>query len=289
MKVFALASLACLVFCGCGKEQINSEPKPKEITAVDVFNQRIEENGHLSFESWNGKLRRRDSDIILHFLDHASAVLVDYGIGVSTYEGSYVIHPTGKITVGFVNDEPYGPFREQGTRKMILSKDGEDLLLHREDGHTSWLPKGDSASTHPSIDGFWPLRATPKKHENLPIPKTASKQAGDDTYLHLAWFHNHPDRNSPHLKNLMLLFEKAKIRALTESNMGVASVYVLEEQEEEALRILKSNPDIMSDRIMGLTGYRAKYLPRYNEYPGEPAPLPTGFPKNLLDKTDEKQ
>jgi hypothetical protein len=121
----------------------------------------IKENDHVDFESWNGKPRGVDSDSVLHFYKDTRVVLEDRSIGVTHYEGSYDLRPEGRVVVtlkGYRKDWP----------TMILRRNGTDWLLHREDGHTSWLPKGHPSMSDPRVDGFWPFRASIIRLPNKP-------------------------------------------------------------------------------------------------------------------------
>jgi hypothetical protein len=152
MKNFVSLLTTCLCFVACGKrEALVVEPDPHEALVKC-----ISENGHVDFESWNGKPRGVDSDSALHFYKDSRVVLEDRGLSVSHYEGSYDFGADGRVEVTLKN------YREDWPH-MILRRDGTDLLLYREDGHTSWLPIGDPNLPEPQVDGFWPFRASTKK------------------------------------------------------------------------------------------------------------------------------
>ena len=129
------------------------ERHPKQLVSTD-FLRRLDQEDHVTFESWNGNLKHVDSDQVLHFKKNSKVIMVDMGLGVTQYKGTYEIWPNDRIMV-FLDKYP------KEWPPMVLSADGEDLLVHRVDGHTSWLPKD-----HPDVDdpdghtsGYWPFRA----------------------------------------------------------------------------------------------------------------------------------
>lgn len=148
MKNLALLLTVCSCLSGCGK------PKApvKKLDPSEILKKQFSEMGHVDFRSWNGNLRGLDSDDVLHFYKDSKVELEDIGYSLLYYKGSYQLRPEGRVAIslsGYGRDWPI----------MALRREGEDLLLYREDGHTSWLPKGDSNLPCPDVDGFWPFRA----------------------------------------------------------------------------------------------------------------------------------
>lgn len=155
MKNFALLVIIpfCLVSCDKPKSPVTvADPKIVTTTPDDILVKRIGQTGEVSFKSWNGNLRGLDNDDVLHFRKESKVVLESMSVGVNYFKGTYALTPDGRVSVDIKGiHEPWPP--------MILRTDGTDLLLYREDGHTSWLPPGDPNLPMPDVDGFWPFRA----------------------------------------------------------------------------------------------------------------------------------
>ena len=162
MNKLAQLLAICIFLGGCGEHEV-AIPKMDPAASLE---RRIGETGHVSFESWNGKLRGVDSDSILHFYKDSKVVLEDRGISVAHYEGSYDLRPDGRVAVMLKRYREDWPL-------MILRLEGTNLLLYREDGHTSWLPK-DFPDPDPQADGYWPFRATNK----APAQQAGSSNGG---------------------------------------------------------------------------------------------------------------
>jgi hypothetical protein len=164
MKNLALLLIACFVLSACGKPEVPAT----ETDLRESFVKSISEIGRIDFESWNGKPRGVDSDSALHFYKDSRVVLEDRGIGITHYEGSYEVRPEGRVVVTLKTYHKDWPL-------MILRRDGADWLLYREDGHTSWLPKGDPNLPDPRVDGFWPFRASTIKIAQQDAPSDGEK------------------------------------------------------------------------------------------------------------------
>jgi hypothetical protein len=84
-------------------------------------------------------------------------------IGVDQFKGTSYITPNGRVEVSILDyHEPWPP--------MILRVDGDDLLLYREDGHTSSLPKNYPYPNEQS-DALWPFRATNESDAQQAAPR----------------------------------------------------------------------------------------------------------------------
>jgi hypothetical protein len=158
MKNFAL--LMTMSFClGCCDKReapvTAADSKIVSAAPADILVKRIGQTGEVSFKSWNGNLRGLDNDDVLHFYADSKIVLEHRSIGVDHFRGTYDMTPDGRVAVAIKGFHESWP-------PMVLGVDGTDLLLYREDGHASWLPKGDPNLPEPSVDGFWPFRATAK-------------------------------------------------------------------------------------------------------------------------------
>ncbi len=117
---------------------------------VREFAATLARSGEVVFESWNGELRGTDSDALLYFRRDSDVILEERGVGIRTFEGSFRVDDAGLVVLDLPGFEGSWP-------TMRLGRDGQELVLHREDGHTSWLPP--DFPDHPaSVDGFWPFR-----------------------------------------------------------------------------------------------------------------------------------
>lgn len=155
MKKFSLLMIIplCLSFCEKRETPVTAADSKNVTTAsADILVKRIGQTGKVSFNSWNGNLRGLDNDDVLHFYNDSKVVLERMSVAVNHFKGTYALTPDGRVVVDIKGiDEPWPP--------MILRADETDLMLYREDGHTSWLPPGDPNLPEPRVDGFWPFRA----------------------------------------------------------------------------------------------------------------------------------
>jgi hypothetical protein len=155
MKSLLILIAACFGAISCTEHA----PKTAEVDPVQVFVAAINEKGDLAFESWNGKLKGVDSDSILHFRKDSKVELEDRGIGIQYFRGSYALDPGGRITISLNGYNWKWP-------AMLLRHDGEDLVLYREDGVTTWPIEASNPDA--SIEGFWPFRESETEEPNKP-------------------------------------------------------------------------------------------------------------------------
>ena len=155
MKNFALLMIIPICLGSCEMREVPvTATSPKIVTAApaEILVKRIAQTGEVSFKSWNGNLRGLDHDDVLHFYRESKVVLERMSVDVNNFKGTYALTPDSRVVVDIKGiHEPWPP--------MILRTDGTDLLLYRQDGHTSWLPPGDPNLPEPRADGFWPFRA----------------------------------------------------------------------------------------------------------------------------------
>jgi hypothetical protein len=127
--------------------------KSASISPAAILLKRIGTTGQVSFKSRNGNLLGLDNDFILHFYANSKVEFQRMSIGVDHFKGTSYITPNGRVEVSIIGlYEPWPP--------MILRLDGADLLLYREDGHTSSLPKDYPYPVVGQPDALWPFRAT---------------------------------------------------------------------------------------------------------------------------------
>lgn len=144
--VILVASLALLSCSDQGSEVA----KVAEVSPSRELAERLAQADTVVFESWNGKLKGADSDSLLHFHRDSAVVLEERSIGIRSFEGTYEVDSDGTIKVDIPGYNGSWP-------TMKLDLDGGDLVLHRQDGHTSWLPP-DYPDPPSSVDAFWPFR-----------------------------------------------------------------------------------------------------------------------------------
>lgn len=82
--------------------------------------------------------------------------------------------------------------------------------------------------------------------------KNIKKQMGDYTYVHLAMFYDQEIA-----RQLLLKLEEDGIRAVSEIELGVVSVWVLESRKADGLHVLQSNAAWIAAR-KGVTEDQAK-------------------------------
>ena len=139
--------------------------EPAKESPVKLLESRIKEEGEVVFIPWNGKLPKDGSNCYFRLKQESQVHLAYMGYGGDLCSGHFSFTPAGSIEakLSFI----YWPI-------MVLRRDGEDLLLYREDGKTWWhdlyppAGKPSERDTWPFrpkyIDNFWPLRAAKKKN-----------------------------------------------------------------------------------------------------------------------------
>ena len=139
-------------------------------SAEKLLESRIKKEGEVVFIPWNGKLPKDGSNCYLRFKQKSEVGLAFMGYGGDLLAGSFSF-----ITDVLIEPKLRADFR--GSRFiywpiMVLRRDGEDLLLYRDDGKKWWhdlyppagkLSERDTWPFQPEyIDNFWPLRAAKK-------------------------------------------------------------------------------------------------------------------------------
>jgi hypothetical protein len=138
-------------------------------SAEKLLESRIKAEKEVVFIPWNGQLPEDGSRCTLRF-QQGSQIRLDFvGYGIDFFFGSFSFI-NGSLIEAKIKDGAHRPYIYWP--RMVLRRDGEDLLLYREDGKTWWhdiypeAGKPSQRDTWPfypkSIDGFWPLRATRK-------------------------------------------------------------------------------------------------------------------------------
>jgi hypothetical protein len=97
---------------------------------VVAFEDLMRRDGALAFRSWEGKWIGMDSDTDLRFFPGGKVEMVEYGLGVVDYEGTYRLDFDGLLTATF---EGYGRWPV-----MRLGSDERSLVLSRSDGRKGW-------------------------------------------------------------------------------------------------------------------------------------------------------
>jgi hypothetical protein len=102
MRVWS-AILLSIVFA----HRLAGESPPSQI--VSEFQHRLESNGSVTFEAWNGKPECFDCDTHLIFLLDGRVNMLESGYVATTYHGKYHISNDGKIIATFRASEGRGP------------------------------------------------------------------------------------------------------------------------------------------------------------------------------------
>lgn len=133
-----------LVGCSTSRQEA---PAPAEV----VFEKRLNENGAVTFRSWDGKAYRMNSDTELAFFPDHNVQMLDWGLTLTRYGGHYTIDREGRITASFEDYQPQWPMTQ-------LDLDGDTLLLRPVDPDSPLI----IGQRHPTMmhteSGFWPFR-----------------------------------------------------------------------------------------------------------------------------------
>ena len=120
--------------------------------AVSEFRDRIENNGSITFRSWNGKAFRMDSDTDITFFANGAAHMFEWGFALASYNGTYRIQSDGRISVQFNHFD-------KGWPDMRLERDATSLLLRPAKGDVGFVMGNRAGATMPGGGGsYWPFR-----------------------------------------------------------------------------------------------------------------------------------
>ncbi len=124
-----------------------------EESPVETLASLIDEKNKVVFSAWNGDEPPSGQRCELHLQADSKIYLYTLGYGINFIHGTFSILNGSLIEIKMDVSDPFTDWPI-----MLLERDGEDLLLYRSDGKTSWH---DDYPFYPeSIDGFWPLRAS---------------------------------------------------------------------------------------------------------------------------------
>ena len=165
MKKCALLCCWMMLLAGCKNPERQSVA---EKSGANLLESRIRQEKEVVFIPWDGKLPEDGSRCTVRFQQGSRIRLYLFGSDIRDYVGSFNFLNDRLIEAKIKSDVWPHPY--MFWPRMLLRREGEDLLLYREDGTTWWhdlYPKDGSTSrrdTWPfypeSIDGFWPLRAS---------------------------------------------------------------------------------------------------------------------------------
>lgn len=142
-----IASLTLIAALGCQ----SSHKPPPHAPATVAFDARMNQNGSVTFRSWNGKAYRMDSDTEIVFFPDQTAQMLEWGFSVTHYAGTYHLEPDGHVTATFHDYQPGWP-------AMILDVDGESLILRPIEDQGFIVGTRGSATIPKDANGFWPFR-----------------------------------------------------------------------------------------------------------------------------------
>lgn len=130
MRKCALLSCCILLLAGCREQQ---KQQVADESAASVLESRIKEEKEVVFIPWNGKLPEDGSNCYLRFKQESEVRLDFMGYGGDIHAGHF----------SFITDASIEAILKSGNSyinwpRMVLRRDGDDLLLYREDGKTWW-------------------------------------------------------------------------------------------------------------------------------------------------------
>ena len=117
------------------------------------FHERLIDGGTITFRSFGGQWVGTDGDTDLHFTDDRNIVMIEYGVGVTTYHGTYEISQNGVIDAKFAGFPSEWP-------QMIIGRDDRSLVLTTT-AKRGFVFGGRGGAVLSSEDGpYWPFRPT---------------------------------------------------------------------------------------------------------------------------------
>jgi len=150
----------CAIVGGCaghGTTNATTRPTTMPVASIDLpviaFEDLLRRDGALTFRSWEGKRIGMDCDTDLRFFPGGKLEMVECGLGVVQYEGTYRLDFDGLLTTKFEGYDRWPVMR--------LGSDERSLVLSRSDGrrgmgwdgHQSGMTDGKS---------YWPFRPASK-------------------------------------------------------------------------------------------------------------------------------
>jgi hypothetical protein len=142
------------------KSQVRPAAKPDNARAdIAEFYRLLRSRGSLTFRSWNGVAYRMDADTELVFLRGGKAHMLEYGVGLLSYHGTYHIDRDGIVTTKFPEFKPKWP-------AMQLRQDSRSLTLEpKKDGNGFVMGNRGGATIVAGQRSYWPFRPVPAKEE----------------------------------------------------------------------------------------------------------------------------
>jgi hypothetical protein len=163
MKKCTLLCCCIILLAGCRG--------PKAQSGASLLESRIKEENEVVFVPWNGREAYLGATATFRFRQGSQIRVHFFGMDIRDYVGSYSFLNDTLIEAKIKSD--MYPYPYMVWPRMVLRRDGEDLLLYREDGITWWhnlYPKGGKTWQrdnwpvyNENMEGFWPLRASKKK------------------------------------------------------------------------------------------------------------------------------
>jgi hypothetical protein len=148
------AAFILATIVGCHSEQ-KQQPASEAFVA---FEKRLNQNGAVTFRSWNGKAYRMDSDTELAFFPDDLVEMLEWRLSLVHYTGRYHLDRDGRITASFDDYQPQWPMTQ-------LDLNGEALLLRPVDPDSPVI----IGERHPTLlhteSNFWPFRMLTGKDE----------------------------------------------------------------------------------------------------------------------------
>jgi hypothetical protein len=100
-----------------------------------------------------------DADTDLTFLPGGAVHMIEYGVGVSQYRGTYTVTPAGNVTAKF-------PTFGHAWPPMTVRRDNISLLLLRTEGNDHFVMGNRGGTTIMAGQGsYWPFRPIPVAEE----------------------------------------------------------------------------------------------------------------------------
>jgi len=150
IRLWATVLLVGAFMAGCdagGGSAVSNPGSP-----VSELHDRIQQNGSVTFRSWNGKWIGTDCDTEITLLPDQVAYMHEHGYSVSGYRGTYEIEPDGQVTIDFSGYGHEWPV-------MLLQRDSTSLLLKRKDSDPNFIMGNRGGASVSSGQGtYWPFR-----------------------------------------------------------------------------------------------------------------------------------
>lgn len=160
---------------GTDVAKIREVPVPASSANLDAA---IARDGSITFRSWDGEWQGRDADTDIIFRPGGKVFMVEYGVGVQAYRGTYIVDASGETTVRMPGFEKES---ETTWPVMLLQKDSQSLLLVAKGSSDDFVMGTRGGATIGRNQWtYWPFRPIPHEAEGKMLQKLEALERLED-------------------------------------------------------------------------------------------------------------